>query len=129
MKRRIGESANRRKSDSIGYRPLVHSPGRRFENLLLAIDVGNTHVTIGVFKDTSLLRTWRLHTNAQATADELGLLLAGLLKQATRQGDTVQGVVLASVVPALDQPLFQAAQLYLHQTPVVVGNGAKLGIQ
>lgn len=97
--------------------------------LLLTIDVGNTHITVGVFNDASLLRTWRLHTNRHATADEMGLLLTGLLKQATRQNDQVQGVAIASVVPALDAPLFQAAQLYLHQTPVVVGHGARLGIR
>ena len=67
----------------------------------LAIDVGNTHITIGVFKDSSLLRTWRLHTNRDATSDELGLLFANLLKLSTRHDDGLKGVCLASVVPAL----------------------------
>lgn len=97
--------------------------------LLLAIDAGNTHITIGLFKESSLLRTWRLHANRYATADELGILFLGLLKNAARQGDPVGGVVIASVVPALDGPLDQASRTYLHQAPVVVGHGAKLGIR
>ncbi|MFA5975511.1 MAG: type III pantothenate kinase [Elusimicrobiota bacterium] len=97
--------------------------------LLLAIDVGNTHITIGLFRDSDRLRTWRLHTNRHATADELGLLFLGLLKNTVRQDDQVKGVALASVVPALDVPLEQASRTYLHQVPVVVGGGADLGIK
>lgn len=98
-------------------------------NLLMAIDVGNTHITIGIFRGKSLLRTWRLHSNRQATADELGLRLVGLLDQATRQGDRVQGVVVASVVPTLDGPLDHACLQYLHQKPLnVMAPGVRLGI-
>jgi type III pantothenate kinase len=98
--------------------------------LLLTIDVGNTHITLGVFHGSSLLRTWRLHTHRNATADEVGLLLTGLLKQSTRQNDQLEGVCLASVVPSLDGALFQACELYLHQHPLVVGHPkTKLGIK
>jgi type III pantothenate kinase len=115
---------NRRASDSNPSR--IVSP----TGLLLAVDVGNTHITIGVFKGSSLIRTWRLHTNAQATADELGLIFVGLLKQTTRQNDLVQGVCLASVVPALDVALAQACQTYLDQSPLVVGDPkTRLGIR
>src|SRR5688572_8223536 len=95
-----------------------------WNSLLLVIDAGNTHITVGVFQGASLLRTWRLHTNHQATADELGLQFLGLIKHAARQTDQVDGVCIASVVPALDVPLRQAAMTYLHQTPVVVNGGA-----
>ena len=94
------------------------TPGR----LLLAIDVGNTHITIGVFNQVSLIRTWRLQTSAHATADELGLLFRGLLKQSTRGTDTVVGVCIASVVPALDAALAEASRTYLGRIPVVVGD-------
>jgi type III pantothenate kinase len=100
-----------------------------WNSLLLAIDVGNTHVTVGVFQGASLLRTWRLHSNHQATSDELGLQLLGLLKHAARQSDQVDGICLASVVPTLDVPLVEACKTYLHQTPVVVNAGATLGIK
>ena len=91
--RRIERMKNRGRVTRMGMIHRQDRPNRRStlhaspSTLLLAIDVGNTHITIGVFKKSSLLRTWRLHTNAQATADELGLLFTGLLKQSTRQDD------------------------------------------
>jgi type III pantothenate kinase len=123
--KRRGTSAKRQERRRAPLSPV----SRPASSLLFAIDVGNTHITIGVFHGDKLLRTWRLHTNRHATTDELGLLLSGLLKQATRHTDWVSGVVLASVVPALDTPLIQACWNYLHQKPVVVGDGAKLGIR
>jgi len=103
--------------------------GSSFSGLLLAADVGNTHITVGVFQGASLLRTWRLNSHSNATADELGLQLLGLLRAAARQSDPVEGVCIASVVPALDGPLAEASRRYLHCRPVVVGSGARLGIK
>ncbi|HVO33378.1 MAG TPA: type III pantothenate kinase, partial [Elusimicrobiota bacterium] len=102
--------------------------GTQPSGLLLAIDVGNTHITIGVFRQSLLLRTWRLQTDRHATADELGLLLTALLKRSTRSGDELLGIVMASVVPLLDGPLAKACALYLHHAPLVVNSHAKLGI-
>ena len=87
--------------------------------LLLAIDVGNTHITIGVFKESSLLRTWRLHTQRDATSDELGLLFTSLLKQSTRHDDHLEGVCLAEASsPLLDGALAQACRNVSAQNPV-----------
>jgi type III pantothenate kinase len=107
----------------------VSPSSERGGDLLLAIDVGNTHVTVGVFKGPSLLRTWRLQTNRHATGDELGLLLTGLLRHSARRDDQIKGVVIASVVPALDQPLTHAVRTYLQQVPIVVGVNASLKIK
>jgi type III pantothenate kinase len=97
--------------------------------LLLAVDAGNTHITIGVYGGKKLLRTWRLHTNRHATADELGLLFLGLLRHTIREKDQIKGVVIASVVPALDEPLRHAAIHYLRIAPVIVGSGARLSVK
>jgi type III pantothenate kinase len=97
--------------------------------LLLAIDAGNTNITIGVFHGERLLRTWRLGTNRHATSDELGLLFLGLVRNAIRQGDQVTGAVIASVVPSLDRPLLRSVTNYLHVRPVMVGPDTKLGIK
>lgn len=98
-------------------------------HLLLALDVGNTHITVGVFQGSKLLRTWRLRSDAHATSDELGLKLLGLLRIASRQTDRVDGVIIASVVPALDVPLDQACRQYLHVKPMMVIPGLDLGIR
>lgn len=102
--------------------------GPRPAGLLLAIDVGNTHMTVGVYQDQSLLCTWRLNSNAHATADEIGLQLLGLLRLDARRLDQVIGVCIASVVPALDSPLIEASKRYLKHAPVIVGPDVKLGI-
>lgn len=107
----------------------LYSPPSTPNALLLAVDVGNTHITVGVFQGSKLLRTWRLRSDAHATADELGVQLLGLLRFAARQTDKVGGVVIASVVPALEGPLVQACQQYLHLKPLLIGPETKLGIK
>lgn len=67
--------------------------------MLLAIDVGNTNVVLGVFNETSLVHSWRLQTQRERTSDELGLLLDGLCARAGVQMAAIAGVVLGSVVP------------------------------
>jgi type III pantothenate kinase len=97
-------------------------------SLLLAIDVGNTQITLGAFRDKTLLHTWRLHTDARATSDELGTQLHALLRYAPLGYNELDGVMMASVVPALDAPLSQACSTYLKHTPLMVGPNIKLGI-
>lgn len=69
--------------------------------MLLAIDIGNTNVTVGLFRAGALIATRRAATDARVTADQLEMLLAGLLRlDGTNLGD-VRAVACASVVPAL----------------------------
>jgi type III pantothenate kinase len=96
---------------------------------LLAIDVGNTQITIGAFHGSKLTHTWRLQTHAHATADELGLQLHGLLRYAPLGYNEIQGIVIASVVPSLDHALAQGCLTYLKQKPMMVGPDIRLGIQ
>jgi type III pantothenate kinase len=95
---------------------------------LLAIDVGNTQITLGAFHDRQLTHTWSLHTHPQSTADELGLQLHGLLRYAPLGYNEIEGIVIASVVPALDAPLSKACSSYLKQTPLFVNSKTHLGI-
>ena len=95
---------------------------------LLAIDVGNTQITIGAFLDKELTHTWRLHTNPRATSDELGTELHALLRYAPLGYNELAGIIIASVVPALDAPLTEACSTYLQHDPLLVGPKIKLGI-
>jgi len=90
--------------------------------MLLAIDVGNTHITIGAYKGKTLAQTWRLSTNRHATSDELGLHLIKLVEHP-------QGIIIASVVPTLDEPLRVACETYLKQKPLFVNSQLDLGIK
>jgi type III pantothenate kinase len=69
--------------------------------MLLALDVGNTNITIGLFRAGALLTTRRAATDARATADQLELLLDGLLRLDGMTVGDVDAIALASVVPAL----------------------------
>ena len=70
---------------------------------LLAADIGNTNVTIGLFEDDRLARSWRAITRANATPDEVAAMLTGLLALDGHRLDELDAVALASVVPPLTE--------------------------
>jgi len=78
--------------------------------MLLAIDIGNTNITIGLFRAGALLGTRRATTNPAATPDELELVLAGLLQLDGLALGDVDAISLASVVPALTATVDSIAQ-------------------
>jgi type III pantothenate kinase len=96
--------------------------------MLLALDVGNTHTTIGVFHERQILRRWRLSTVRERTVDELGILLRQLCEWASISSDDISGVVVGSVVPPLDASLRAAVDTYLHSRPLFVAPGIKSGM-
>ena len=96
--------------------------------MLLAIDIGNTHITIGLWNGRSWQEHWRLATVREKTADEYGVLLLTLLREANL-ATAVSGVILCSVVPPLTSTFTQMFSRYLNQTAVQVGLQMDLGIQ
>ena len=97
--------------------------------MLLALDVGNTNVTIGAFDGQDLTGRWRLRTIREQTADEWGILLRNLFTLSSLDLGAVDGVVISSVVPAVDQPLTAMAERYFHREPMFVTYATDLGIQ
>jgi len=91
--------------------------------VLLAVDVGNTQTVLGLYGDGELTDHWRLATERSTTADELGVLLSGLL-----DFDGVGGVCLASTVPVLVREWEELAAEWAHAPLLVVGAGVKTGI-
>ena len=97
--------------------------------MLLAVDVGNSETTIGVFDRDKLGRTWRLATRTQRTADEYALSFSGLLALEDLSFDrNVTGVAIASVVPSVTQSLQDMVARYFHFDPLVVEPGIKTGV-
>ncbi|MBP1604209.1 MAG: pantothenate kinase [Acidobacteria bacterium] len=96
--------------------------------MLLAIDIGNTNIVLGVFEGTALGRSWRLATARERTADELGLMISDLLERAKISLAAVDGLVLASVVPQLTGPMIEMSKRYLGLTPLNVEPGIDLGM-
>jgi type III pantothenate kinase len=97
--------------------------------MLLAIDVGNTNLTIGLYEADQLTSHWRLATDHNRMPDEYGLQILGLLTHAGRAPAALKGISLASVVPPLTGRITQACREYLKQEPLVVDTGVKTGVR
>ena len=97
--------------------------------MLLAIDIGNTNLTIGLYEDGRLAHHWRLATDHKRMPDEYGLQLLGLLTHARRARTDLEGIALASVVPPLTGRVLQACREYLGREPLVVDAGVKTGVR
>jgi type III pantothenate kinase len=91
--------------------------------VLLAVDVGNTQTVLGLYPDGDLADHWRLATERSTTADELGVVLSGLLDL-----DAVDGICLASTVPVLVREWELLASKWAGAPLLVVGPGVKTGI-
>jgi type III pantothenate kinase len=96
--------------------------------MLLALDIGNTNVTVGVYSEAEMAGRWRLQTDAGRTADEWGILLRNLFGAAELDTGQVDGVAIASVVPPLDSVLEEMSQRYFRRNPLFVGPGVKTGV-
>ena len=96
--------------------------------MLLALDVGNSNVTIGAFDREDIVGRWRLRTIQEQTADEWGILIRNLFALSKLDLGAVQDVVISSVVPAVDQPLEAMAERYFRRKPMFVNSSSDLGI-
>jgi len=96
--------------------------------MLLAVDVGNTQSVLGLFEGESLVRHWRISSNASSTADELRLLVGGLVRDAGLDWGDVAEVALSSVVPRLTAAWEDLVESALGRMPLVVGPGLKTGL-
>lgn len=97
--------------------------------MLLAIDIGNTNLTFGVFEGESLQFTFRLTTNLPRTSNEFGESIVEALARHGIKENQIHDVIIASVVPKVMYSLVSGIKKYFHTTPYVVGNGTRTGIQ
>jgi type III pantothenate kinase len=97
--------------------------------VLLAIDVGNTHTVIGVFRGDELIDHWRIGTDPRRTADELALLLQGFLSlnSTSARGD-INGVAVCSVVPSVTHEMREMTHRHFGVTALVVEPGVRTGV-
>ena len=97
--------------------------------MLLAIDMGNTNLTLGLYEGQKLGARWRLATDHERMPDEYGLQILNLLQHGGCSPSQLDGVVLASVVPPLTKRVQQACQAYLHQDPFLITSDIQTGIK
>jgi type III pantothenate kinase len=96
--------------------------------MLLAIDVGNTNIVLGVFEAADLIQSWRLQTLRERTADELGLILDGLFSHSRIERVQVRGIILGSVVPPLTGTIKTMAQRYFGVPVLTIEPGVDAGM-
>jgi len=95
--------------------------------MLLAIDVGNTNIVVGLFDGPDFVHHWRIASQAQRTADELGVLLLALFATHDRP-ISVDAAMLASVVPPVTETLVRMVERYFKVKCRVVGQGLRTGM-
>ncbi len=96
--------------------------------MLLACDIGNTNIVVGVFRGENLLATFRIHTRPDATRDEYASLFSSLLSSTALPSTEFEGCVISSVVPALSSEVGGALQKLTAKSPFIVSPGIKTGL-
>jgi type III pantothenate kinase len=97
--------------------------------MLLAIDIGNTNITVGLFEGDELKATWRLATGVHRMPDEYAVILLNLLRyQGVDVADVTRGAV-SCVVPPLVTTFNELFEKYFNIQPLVIGPGIKTGIR
>jgi len=97
--------------------------------MLLALDVGNTTVTVGAFQDHSLKATWRFATDVGRFPDEYGVLMLNLLAHDGLSPDHIDEAVMACVVPDLEPTFDRVCERYFNVHPLAVHAGVKTGLR
>ncbi|MEV4254240.1 type III pantothenate kinase [Spirillospora sp. NPDC049652] len=98
--------------------------------MLLTIDVGNTQTVLGLFEGEEVIEHWRINTDPRRTADEIAVVLQGLVQQSPLLADTdISGIALCSTVPSVLHEMREMCRRYYGDVPaVIVEPGVKTGV-
>jgi type III pantothenate kinase len=97
--------------------------------MFLAIDIGNTNITLGLYQGNELGPRWRVATAHERMPDEYGILLISLFEHAGARVDDIDGIAMASVVPPLTGTFEQVCRTYLRCSPLVVDATTRTGVR
>ena len=97
--------------------------------MLLAIDVGNTNIVFGIFKDGKMLESWRLATDNKRSADEYGISFEAMFRHSGFASEDVDDIIISSVVPSLLFTLEHMCLKFYNKMPIVVETGIKTGLK
>ena len=97
--------------------------------MILTVNIGNTHITVGGYDHDTLRFCGRLHSDPAATIDEYAIRLVNLLSLHGASPDQIEGGILGSVVPALSGRVLAALRILCSARILTVGPGLKSGIK
>jgi len=96
--------------------------------MILAIDIGNTNIVLGIIDKKKILNFWRIGTDKLKTSDDYGILIRNLFKYHNVKINDISGSIISCVVPALQGVFIESIKKYFKHDPVVVGPGIKTGM-
>src|SRR5665648_1123569 len=96
--------------------------------MLLAFDVGNTNIVLGVFKGGELIQNWRLETDNNKSADEYGMIVNQLFNYEGLNMKDIKDVIISTVVPSVLYTLQHLSIKYFNKRAIVIGPGIKTGL-
>lgn len=96
--------------------------------MLLAIDIGNTNIKYGVYDGHELRASFRVTSAKKKTADEYGAVLINLLSSSGIAVGDIDGVIISSVIPALNYTVIHMCEYFFNLKPIVIGPGIRTGL-
>jgi type III pantothenate kinase len=96
--------------------------------MLLAFDVGNTNIVLGVFKDGNLIQNWRLETDNNKSADEYGMIINQLFSYEGLNIRDVKDIIVSTVVPSVLFTIQHLSMKYFNKRAIVIEPGVKTGL-
>ena len=97
--------------------------------MILAVDIGNSNVLLGLVNNSKILQSWRLHTDIHQSVDEYEMLVRGMLFACDFSLKDIQGAVLSSVVPELTDVFFKLLNNLIGRIPLKVSHELNLGLE
>ena len=97
-------------------------------DMLLAIDIGNTNIVLGLFDQSRLVAHWRIATDPKTTSDEYGALCLNLIGRTGYAPEQISDMIVSSVVPALTGTFESLAEIYFQRTPLIVSSDMDTGL-
>jgi type III pantothenate kinase len=96
--------------------------------MIFVMDVGNTNITLGVYRGEQLVHHWRIATIRERTDDEHAVMIQNLFAMANLSFGQIDGIAISSVVPPLMNALESMCIKYFKKKPLIVGPGVKTGL-
>jgi type III pantothenate kinase len=96
--------------------------------MLLAIDIGNTNIVLGLYQGKKLITHWRLATQAERTSDEYGVIISQLIDYSGHRSEQISAIAVSCVVPPMLTTTQELADKFFQIEPLIVGPGIKTGM-
>jgi type III pantothenate kinase len=97
--------------------------------MLLCIDIGNTNIKLGLFKNDEMVHRWRISTDRTNLADEYGVLVGDLFETRGLTIHEIKGCAISSVVPSLTQEFIEMSEKYFMKSPLIYSPEINIGMK